>query len=150
MICAKQTDALRYKGIHPNLDLALEKLTPEFLASLGKERVELKGSEVYCTKSSLTTVPDQDTFFEAHRDYLDIHVVLEGAERVGISSPAELTEYEAHPESDYWLYHGPCRQQVVLTPGEFLVVFPDDAHRLKMQAEGPQNVTKVVFKVKLS
>ena len=51
MIYAKNADALAYRGIHPNLDLALEHITPEFLASLrDNQRVELKGDLVYCTR----------------------------------------------------------------------------------------------------
>ena len=46
MIYATNGDALTYRGIHPNLDLALENITPEFLDSVGYERVELKGSDV--------------------------------------------------------------------------------------------------------
>lgn len=46
MIYANIKDALRYRGISENLDIALEHLNPEFLASLGEERVELKGSDV--------------------------------------------------------------------------------------------------------
>ena len=51
MIYAKNADALAYRGIHPNLDLALEHITPEFLAALrDNQRVELKGDLVYCTR----------------------------------------------------------------------------------------------------
>ena len=39
MICASLTDAPAYRGLHPRLDRVLEKLTPEFLSSLGTERV---------------------------------------------------------------------------------------------------------------
>ena len=44
MTCAENRDALQYRGIHPNLDLALERLAPGFLSSLGdRERRELRG-----------------------------------------------------------------------------------------------------------
>ena len=82
MILAANTAALDYRGIHPNLDLALEHITPEFLSSLGEERAQLKGEEVYCTKFTYETVPDEEAFFEAHRLYLDIHLMLSGSERV--------------------------------------------------------------------
>ena len=49
MIYAKNSDALSYRGIHPNLDMALERITEEFLAGVGSERVEIKGSDVYAT-----------------------------------------------------------------------------------------------------
>ena len=79
MIYAKNADALAYRGIHPNLDLALEHITPEFLASLrDNQRVELKGDLVYCTRFTYETIPQEESFFEAHRRYLDIHIMVEG------------------------------------------------------------------------
>ncbi|MGN0968002.1 MAG: YhcH/YjgK/YiaL family protein [Oscillospiraceae bacterium] len=149
MICARNGDARLYRGIHPNLDLALEHITPEFLSALGTERVALKGEEVYCTKFTYPTVPDEESFFEAHQRYLDIHIMLEGSERIEIASPAALEQTEARPENDFWAYRGTGRHSLVLAPGEFLVVFPDDAHKLKMQVDGPRTVTKAVFKIKL-
>ena len=50
MIYAKNKDALAYRGIHPNLDLALERITPEFLSGVGPERVELRDGDVYATQ----------------------------------------------------------------------------------------------------
>ncbi len=148
MILASNTDAALYRGIHPNLDLALEHITPEFLASLGAERVELRGSEVYCTKFSYETVADEDSFFEAHRKYLDIHLMLSGSERVEIAPPETLAPLRQEPENDFWAYTGTGRS-LVLSPGEFLVVFPNDAHRIKMRVDGPETVSKAVFKVKI-
>ena len=63
MILACNKTALDYRGIHPNLDLALEHITPEFLSSLGEERVELKCEEVYCTRFDYETVPEEKAFF---------------------------------------------------------------------------------------
>ena len=62
MIYAKNNDARTYRGIHPNLDLALEHITPEFLASVGYERTELKGSDVYATRFTYETVPETEGF----------------------------------------------------------------------------------------
>lgn len=149
MIIAKNQEALAYRGIHPNLDLALEHITPEFFARLGTQRIELKGDEVYCTKFTYSTVPDEEAFFESHRRYLDIHIMLEGSERIDLASPGDLEEEPGRHEGDFWAFHGKGRHTVVLSPGEFLVVFPDDAHKLKMQVDGPQTVTKAVFKVRI-
>ena len=149
MIYAKNKDALDYRGIHPNLDLALERLTEEFLASVGSERVEIKGGEVYATRFTYQTLPEEETFFEAHRKYLDIHLMLEGSERVEIAPPAELTEFDRVEENDFYAYRGEGHYKLVLSPGDFLVVFPGDAHRIKTQVDGPQEVAKAVFKVKI-
>ena len=148
MIYAKHKDAPAYRGIHPNLDLALEHITPEFLASVGSERVELKGG-VYATRFTYETVPEPESFFEAHRKYLDIHMMLEGSEGVEIAPPEMLEEFDRTEANDFYAYRGEARYRLTLSPGDFLVVFPNDAHRIKMRLEQPETVTKAVFKVRI-
>ena len=135
MIYAKNADALTYRGIHPNLDLALEHITPEFLARVGYERGELN--------------PDEESFFEAHKKYLDIHIMADGSEGVEIAPPGELEEFERVEANDFYAYRGPASYRLALSPGDFLAVFPNDAHRIKMRLGGPAEVTKVVFKVRI-
>lgn len=148
MIYAKNADALAYRGIHPNLDLALEHITPEFLAALrDNQRVELKGDLVYCTRFTYETIPQEESFFEAHRRYLDIHIMVEGEERVDMNRPEDLNLTDAQEGNDFYAYQGESWHSTVLKPGEFLVVFPGDAHRIKVQVDGPKTVSKAVFKV---
>lgn len=147
MIYAKNSDALTYRGIHPNLDLALEHITEEFLASVSKDRVELKGSDVYATRFTYETVPAEESFFEAHKKYLDIHIMLSGSERVEIAPPEKLEEFDR--KDDFYAYRGEGDYKLVLSPGDFLVVFPNDAHKIKMQVDGPETVTKAVFKIRV-
>nr|WP_325233004.1 YhcH/YjgK/YiaL family protein [uncultured Oscillibacter sp.] len=149
MIYAKHKDASAYRGIHPNLDLALERITPEFLASVGPERVEIKGGDVYATRFTYETVPAEESFFEAHRKYLDIHIMMEGSEGVEIAPPEVLSEFDRVEVNDFYAYRGEGDYKLILSPGDFLVVFPSDAHRIKMQVDGPRTVSKVVFKVKI-
>ena len=149
MIYAKNIDALAYRGIHPNLDLALAHITPEFLAGVGYERTELKGSDVYVTRFTYETVPEEESFFEAHKKYLDIHIMTDGFEGVEIAPPRELEEFDRVEANDFYAYRGPAHYRLTLSPGDFLVVFPDDAHRIKMQLDAPETVTKVVFKVRI-
>lgn len=148
MIYAKNADALAYRGIHPSLDLALEHITPEFLAALrDNQRVELKGDLVYCTRFTYETIPQEESFFEAHRRYLDIHIMVEGEERVDMNRPEDLKLTDAQEGNDFYAYQGESWHSTVLKPGEFLVVFPGDAHRIKVQVDGPKTVSKAVFKV---
>ena len=149
MIYAKNSSALTYRGIHPNLDLALEHITPEFLEKVGYERVSLKGDDVYATRFTYETVPEEESFFEAHKKFLDIHIMAQGSEGVEIAPPEELTEFDRVEANDFYAYRGPARYRLELSPGDFLVVFPEDAHRIKMQLDGPQTVSKVVFKVRI-
>ena len=145
MIHAKLQDAKEYLGIHPRLDRALALLTPEFLASVGTEQMQLEGEALYVTRFNYETVPEAESFFESHRRYLDIHIMGKGCERVDVADPAGLAEF-TH-SGDFWGYRGAAEQSLLLKPGDFLVVFPGDAHRLKIAVGGPAPVSKVVFKV---
>lgn len=148
MIYAKQKDAPAYRGIHPSLDLALERIAPEFLASVGSERVDIVDG-VYATRFTYETVPAEESFFEAHKKYLDIHIMVEGREGVEIAPPEALAEFDRVEANDFYAYRGEGDYKLILSPGDFLVVFPGDAHRIKMQLDGPKTVSKVVFKVKI-
>ena len=149
MIYAKLKDAPAYRGIHPNLDLALERITPEFLAGVGPERVEIKGGDVYATRFTYETIPPEESFFEAHKKFLDIHIMVEGSEGLEVSPPESLTEFDRAEANDFYAYRGEGDYKLTLSPGDFLVVFPGDAHRIKMQTGKPETVSKVVFKVRI-
>ena len=149
MILAKNDTALGYLGIHPNLDLALERINDDFFAQLGTERVDIIPGQVWCTKFTYDTIPDAESVFEAHEEFLDIHIMLSGSERVELASPSALEVFRSEPENDFWGYHGEGRVKLVLSPGEFLCVWPDDAHKIKMLIDRPETVTKAVFKIKI-
>jgi len=150
MIIAKNNKARDYLGLSENLDIALEHITEEFLSSLGDERVDIIPGQLWCTKFSYETIPEEESFFEAHKKFLDIHIMLDGSERVEIASPADLEQYDSVVENDFYAYRGMGGQSLILSPGSFLVVFPDDAHKLKMHCGTPATVTKAVFKVRLN
>ena len=71
--------------------------------------------------------------------------MMEGEERVELASPGGLTLFEH--KDDFYAYRGAAEQSLILRPGSFLVVFPEDAHRIKIAVNGPDTVSKVVFKV---
>ncbi len=145
MIVGKLSNASEYLGIHPLLDRAIGLMTPEYLSSVPTETRHLEGDDLYVTRFDYETVSFEDTFYESHKKYLDIQIVIRGREYVDIAHPAGLKQYESR--GDFYAYHGEADQRVLLSPGTFLVVFPGDAHRLKISVDGPEAVSKVVFKL---
>ena len=147
MIYDKLSNILRYKGLNPNLDLALEHIYAN-QSSLGAE-VELKGRDVYAFGCNYDTVPESEAFFEAHAKYADIQIMTEGSEWVDVSDISVLNVDEAHPDRDFWAMSGKAEVRVTLEPGSFLLVLPGDAHKLKIMMGKPQNVNKAVYKVRM-
>ena len=148
MIIAKKTHALCYRGIHPRLDKALELLQDDaFIASVtGPDKVFIEGDALYAFRNDYSTVPYEETFFEAHRKYLDIQMVVSGQERCDVADPATLGE-PFREKTDFKGYHGEAEQSVILRQDNFMIVFPGDAHRLKIAVDQPETISKVVFKV---
>lgn len=106
----------------------------------------LSGSEWPPTPSTHLIYSATNIEINSPDDALD----LKGTERVGISSPNELEFFQSDLEHDLFLYRGNTDYEIVLKPDRFLVVFPSDAHKLKMQIATPKMVTKAVFKVKIT
>lgn len=148
MIVANLSNKSEYYGIHPELDKALDCLTEEFLAKVPTEKTLLDGENLFVTRFDLTTVPFEETFYESHKKYLDIQLLLAGQERVDIAHPDHLTLKEH--KDDFYGYTGNADQSVILRPGNFLIVFPGDAHRLKIAVDHPgEAFTRIVFKIKV-
>ena len=145
MILGKLSEAKAYRGIHPRLDQVIDRLNDGFLSTVGPETMALEGDALYVTRFTYETLPLSETFFEAHKRYLDVHLMVQGEERVDLASPEGLTLFEQR--GDFYAYRGEAEQSLVLRPGSFLVVFPEDAHRIKIAVKEPETVSKVVFKV---
>ncbi len=148
MILAENRDALQYLGIGPYLDAALRRLS-EGLEGLEPGHYPMDGKNVWLNCFEYETIPEEESFYEAHELYGDIHIMLKGSEKVCISHPDDLTVFEQIPENDFAAYRGEATHTLILSPGTFLVVFPGDAHKIKMQVNGPEQVCKAVFKFKI-
>lgn len=147
MIYDKLANIQRYRGLHPNLDTAIEYIGCSLNAM--PEHIDLDGAAVYGNIFTYSTVCENESFFEAHAQYADIQIMREGTERVAVSDVSVLKEDEAHPDRDFWALSGDEEVSINLAPDSFLIVFPGDAHKLKMQIGAPEVVTKSVFKVKV-
>ena len=135
-----------YKNIHPAIYQGLALLSSDF-SGMADGRYSVDGDKLFYMLQSYETKPDND-LPEAHRKYIDIQCVLEGSEVIGVGALEEMTIVEDHPEKDVALYHGPM-DRITLTPGKFVVLWPQDAHAACIAAEMPGPCHKVVVKVRI-
>lgn len=150
MIYVKKEQITRYKGILDSLDTAIDYLINNELSEIleiGHNDVD--GEEVFINRFDYETVPESEAKWEGHKYYADIHLVLEGEEKIGVSSSSVLISGEYEVENDYIPYTGIVDSWVVMRPGDILVVFPEDAHKVKVSVNKASNVKKAVIKVKV-
>lgn len=115
-------------------------------ADLG--RIEIKGDELFINNVNPECVAAEKQVLELHRDYIDVHILLEGAERIGWKTIEDLTD-EVKPyekEGDCALYSDTPTTFVDLLPGQFMIVYPEDPHAPVI---GEGKIRKLIAKVKL-
>ncbi|MDD3429998.1 MAG: YhcH/YjgK/YiaL family protein [Oscillospiraceae bacterium] len=119
--------------------------------TLPQERVELDGTNLYINPVQLTTKPVAHCLYEAHQNYADVHFGVHGTEHISVQSPRLLqlhTPYNALQDCAF--FTGEPAVTFAVKPGWFLVCFPQDAHRVCEMGTAPQNVEKLVGKIRVT
>ena len=147
MIYIKREQLSRYKGISKALDTAIDYLAEKDLNELNMGRNDVDGDQVYINRFNYVTMPEAEAAWEGHKYYADIHVLLDGEEKIGVTNASSLKAGEYDESGDFIPYEGPVDSWVTMRPGDILVVFPEDVHMVKVQLNGPSEVKKAVFKV---
>ena len=152
MIFDSLKNAAQYKGLHAGIDQVLEAAkayTPENYPS---GRVVLDGDNVFMNMAAYETHSTEKAVFEAHQQYADVMVMVEGTETIYVKQTDKLShvyqEYKPEVEAllaDFDTDATPVR----LEAGNFVVLLPQDAHSPGCHADGPANVKKIIGKVKL-
>ena len=144
MIKDKVENSALYEGVNPGFPAAFAFLKEAMAAPKEVGRYEL-GEGVFAFVQSYDSKPADACKIEAHKKYIDIQCVLKGKELFGVADLSTQTLYEdKFAEKDVAFYHGEV-DLLTLTDGDFIVVFPEDAHR-PQQGDGSR-VEKVVVKV---
>jgi len=152
MIYDKIENYKNYKGIDSRLYAALEHIANNDFASAQPGGNPVDGDTVYYNfvKEAQTNLLENSAF-EAHRVYADIHVDVEGEELVYVTDISEMkaeTEYDA--AGDYLMMSGPSLCEIKLKKGYFLIVLPNDIHMPMVAVDGkPAKITKAIYKVKV-
>ncbi|MCF0166490.1 MAG: YhcH/YjgK/YiaL family protein [Bacteroidales bacterium] len=140
----------QYRGIHERFALVYDYIAKTNLLELQEGRHDIDGDRLWCSKvqTKCKGVDLKDCPLEVHDSYIDIHVLLEGAETYGFRSrrrcDGEGLEYDEAKDCTF-LKELPevfCS----LTPGNMVIIFPKDAHAPLI---GEGEISKVIFKVKI-
>ncbi|MDO5557993.1 MAG: YhcH/YjgK/YiaL family protein [Oscillospiraceae bacterium] len=150
MIYTDINGLFEYYGISSHLDDAIELLQEKDFTALEEGRHEEDGDKLYINRFSYDTVPESEACFESHKHYIDVHVILEGEEKIGIADAAHYRHKEYDEETDSYVFSGTPEQYITLRPGKILIVFPRDAHMVKIMTDEKRTVDKAVIKVKIN
>lgn len=93
---------------------------------------------------------EKECMYEAHERYIDVHYIMEGVERIATADVSSLQIKTPFSEQrDIGFYQGDESGRYLLKPGEFMVCFPSDAHKVAMMDKTPETVKKIVIKIRV-
>ena len=100
---------------------------------------------------SYETSPEELRKFEAHKEYIDIQMILSGRESIKVL-PVDvlIQDSEFDNDKDIGFYKSDKTPvSLLMNSGEFAVFFPEDGHKPCCSAgANPEEVLKVVIKIK--
>ena len=107
--------------------------------------------DLFLIEEAYLTSDPGDVRWEAHREWADVQVILDGEERMDVVSVGNLELVEdLSPQRDM-LYFEDYKKGTVLRleAGDAAIYFPVDGHRPGLQIGSPSLVRKLVVKVRL-
>jgi len=118
----------------------------DVLALAAGTRIELDGNRVFVMVQHYDSKPKSAGVWEAHRKYFDIQYVAQGQELMGYANLSQLQAGTYAADKDFLPLQGEG-SFVLMPPGTFIILGPQDAHMPQIAVNDPSPVVKIVCKV---
>lgn len=145
-----QLDKLEeYISEESGLSAVVSFLKENDLIALSVGRHEINGKFLYVNIDEYDTQLFKDRNYEIHQQYIDVQCILDGQESIYIEKGINLEEkvsYDAEKDIVF-LQDGMDAVEVKMHANDFLVIYPEEAHKPCVQLEQPCHVKKAVFKI---
>lgn len=87
--------------------------------------------------------------YETHRKFIDIHYILSGSQVFGCCDPSRLTVTEEYDEEKEYEFLKGKGDLIEMSEGDFIIVFPEDAHNIIIDFDDSRELVTVVAKVRI-
>lgn len=152
MICDLLINADTYAALNPGIDRVLKAAKEISAENFPKEPVVLDGTDIFINVPNYETHGTDTAVFEAHRQYIDVFVMVEGTETVYVKRTDALKHITRSYDPAIDALLADFEDDAIpirLEPGTFLILFPQDAHAPACHAEHSSNVKKLIGKVRI-
>lgn len=149
MIFGNIDNLKEYSFLEGSVKECFEYLKKHPLLSYEKGSYEIDGHRLFVNVVEYKTTASVNRFWEAHKDYLDVHVMLRGEEQIDVNFIGNMRLKEYVEKDDFLPMEGEKNGSVILRPGDFLVCCPSDGHRTAVAVDGTAMIKKAIFKVRV-
>ncbi len=119
------------------------------LKAFAKGSHVIDGERLFVNIVEYTTTTSENRFWEAHKNYLDLHLMLEGEEQIDLNFLKNMEVKEFVEKDDFVPLDGEKNSSVILRNGDFLICYPNDGHRTAVMVKEPVTIKKAIFKVRI-
>lgn len=119
------------------------------LMSYEKGSHEIDGDRLFVNVVEYTTTTAEERFWEAHRQYLDLHLMIRGTEQIDLNFIQNMDVKEFVEKDDFLPMDGEKNSSVILRDGDFLICYPSDGHRTAVAVDEPETIKKAIFKIRI-
>lgn len=149
MILSNLSDSHLIEALHPSFKSVFDYIKKNDLSKVPTGRVTLDADNIFINIDDAKLRTKSEQVLELHRQYIDIHIPLSGEEIVGWTPLCDLKEPSIdlfNIERDFALYAQKPSTYFTVKPGQFYIMFPEDAHAPII---GKGTLRKLIAKVRI-
>jgi biofilm protein TabA len=143
----KATFARQYQLNKKYWDEAFAFLKNNDLDTMAVGRHAIDGDNVYAIITENLTKDMDSTKWESHHNYIDLHAVIKGEEKIGVADITKLAVTMPYDASKDLVNYSGEGNFYVAVPGTFFLFFPADAHRPNITTNDNKPDKKIVIKI---
>lgn len=147
MIFGNIKDLDSYSFLSSQIKKCFDYAASHELLSFEKGSHEIEGDRLFVNIVEYETTTPENRFWEAHRNYLDLHLMLRGPEQIDVNFIDNMVQKEFVEKDDFLPLEGDPNSHVVLSEGDFLICYPADGHRTAVAVDEPTVIKKAIFKI---
>ena len=158
MIITNVNNEIQNKSLAKDIRFCIEfaKKNENKILSLVNGSYDVGYNNIKMNLGKYFTKSENEKFWESHKKYLDVQIMINGTEKVAINDIRDMEIKSFDEEKDLTILEGDKAFDIVMKTGDVLVFFPNDVHKPELNVSENDDsgnirkiVTKVVFKIEI-
>ena len=159
MIITNVNNEIQNKSLAKDIRFCIEfaKKNENKILSLVNGSYDVGYNNIKMNLGKYFTKSENEKFWESHKKYLDVQIMINGTEKVAINDIRDMEVKSFDEEKDLTILEGNKAFDIVMKTGDVLVFFPNDVHKPELNVSENDDsgnirkiVTKVVFKIEIN
>ena len=159
MIITNVNNEIQNKSLAKDIRFCIEfaKKNENKILSLVNGSYDVGYNNIKMNLGKYFTKSENEKFWESHKKYLDVQIMINGTEKVAINDIRDMEVKSFDKKKDLTILEGDKAFDIIMKTGDVLVFFPNDVHKPELNVSENDDsgnirkiVTKVVFKIEIN